>query len=290
MARPKKNNADYFSHDADMRNHRKIKSIRTKFGIAGYAVWSMTLEFLTSSEGNKFSGSEDEIELIAGDFGISVTELQEFLSFFVKIKSLFIQDGFYYSVSLNERLAAVYEKRAKAKEHAKDQPRIDGKFTTNKPDNSVVSVTETPQSKVNEIKGFIEIGAPAENFISVKPKYANDRPIRIYDLGEYFLTKGQLENFKNRGWTYFAAFFEANPARVFNDEDHVYNAFKDFSTKYQPKARAPGKFEKASENKALWTLAAWEEHYEHQLKTNPEFRKYFGYAELPPRTAMGIEN
>lgn len=55
-------------------------------------------------------------------------------------------------------------------------------------------------------------------------------------------------------------------------------------------ARAPDKFEKAVYNKSQWTLEGWEEHYEHQLKTNPEFRKYFGYAELPPRTAMGIEN
>ena len=42
MARPKKNYCDYFPHDRDMRNHRKVKAIRTKFGPIGYAIWSMT--------------------------------------------------------------------------------------------------------------------------------------------------------------------------------------------------------------------------------------------------------
>ena len=50
MARPKKNNADYFSHDADMRNHRKMKAIRAKFGLEGYAIWNMVLEVLSNAE------------------------------------------------------------------------------------------------------------------------------------------------------------------------------------------------------------------------------------------------
>ena len=54
MARPKKNYCDYFPHDRDMRNHRKVKAIRTKFGPIGYAIWSMTLEYLTGIDGNVF--------------------------------------------------------------------------------------------------------------------------------------------------------------------------------------------------------------------------------------------
>jgi|GEM_PF-5844362 len=49
MARPIKNSCDYFPHDKDMRNHKKIKAIRTKYGITGYAIWSMILEHLTGS-------------------------------------------------------------------------------------------------------------------------------------------------------------------------------------------------------------------------------------------------
>ena len=52
MARPKKQYCDYFSHDRDMRNHRKIKALRTKFGVNGYAVWVMILEVLTGNNDN----------------------------------------------------------------------------------------------------------------------------------------------------------------------------------------------------------------------------------------------
>ena len=50
MARPKKNNAEYFTHDADMRNDVKIKALRRKFSHTGYAVWNYLLETLTDSD------------------------------------------------------------------------------------------------------------------------------------------------------------------------------------------------------------------------------------------------
>ena len=61
MARPRKNNAEYFSHDADMRNHRKVKAIRSKYGMQGYGVWCMTLETLTDCD--NFEMTLDQIEL-----------------------------------------------------------------------------------------------------------------------------------------------------------------------------------------------------------------------------------
>ena len=74
MARPIKNYCDYFPHDRDMRNHRKVKAIRTKYGVVGYAIWSMTLEYLTGIDGNVLEYSDVEFELMAGDFGVSATE------------------------------------------------------------------------------------------------------------------------------------------------------------------------------------------------------------------------
>lgn len=38
-------------------------------------------------------------------------------------------------------------------------------------------------------------------------------------------------------------------------------------------------YEDARRNKALWTPQAWEEHYDHKLKTDNNFRKTFGYDE-----------
>ena len=162
MARPLKKGCDYFSHDADMRNHRKIKAIRTTFGLNGYAIWGMFLEYLTSSEDNGFVFSDMELELISGDFGVSVTEIRSVLNYCIRIELLFDNNGILYSKSLNERLKQVYDKRKSDKSRTESQKRENGKFSkstdgtvvsaTEIPKGTVVSVVEMPQSKVKESK------------------------------------------------------------------------------------------------------------------------------------------
>lgn len=152
MARPVKNSCDYFSHDRDMRNHKKIKAIRSKFKATGYAIWVMFLEHLTGSESNVFEYSDLEIELLAGDFDVSVTEIRNVLDYCILIGLLNNENGIINSNSLDERLAPVYEKRNRSKDKSKQQARDNGKFATETNDGAVVTVTETPQSKVKESK------------------------------------------------------------------------------------------------------------------------------------------
>lgn len=152
MARPIKNYCDYFPHDRDMRNHRKVKAIRTKFNIQGYAIWSMILEYLTGIDGNVFEYSDVEFELMGGDFGVSATEIRNVVDYCITLEMLFLEKGFIRSESLDERLKPVYEKRQVSKEISKKQQRIDGKFAPNNTDTNGVSVTVMPQSKVKEIK------------------------------------------------------------------------------------------------------------------------------------------
>jgi hypothetical protein len=119
MARPIKNNCDYFPHDAGMRNHKKVKAIRSKFGMNGYGIWSMLLEHLTGSDGNVFPYTDLEFELMSGDFGVSATEIRSVVDYCIIMEMLFNVDGFIKSDSLDERLAPVYEKICKQsiKEH-----------------------------------------------------------------------------------------------------------------------------------------------------------------------------
>ncbi len=152
MARPIKNYCDYFSHDRDMRNHRKIKAIRTKYKVVGYGIWCMLLEYLTGSDGNVFAYDDVEFELMAGDFGVSVTEIRDVVDYCIKLELLFMKDGFINSESLDDRLKSVYEKRKISKEQSKKQIRANGKFAPNNTVNNGVSVTEMPQSKVKESK------------------------------------------------------------------------------------------------------------------------------------------
>ena len=151
MARPPKNNCDYFPHDRDMRNHKKVKAIRNKFS-NGYAIWVMLLEHLTGSDGNVFPYTDLEFELMSGDFGFSATEIRDVVDYCVSLELLFLVNGFINSESLDERLAPVFEKRRQAKELSKQQQRENGKFTAKNTESSGIPVTEMPESKVKESK------------------------------------------------------------------------------------------------------------------------------------------
>jgi hypothetical protein len=107
-----------------MRNHRKVKMLRNKFGLVlGYAFWSMFLEVLTESDGNEIEYSEIEMEGFASELGVSATEISDMIAYCIKIELLFEKQGFLCSESLDENLALVYEKRERAKKSSATRSR-----------------------------------------------------------------------------------------------------------------------------------------------------------------------
>lgn len=81
----------------------------------------------------------------------------------------------------------------------------------------------------SEDENIVEIGKKSETSISIKAKYAGERPRRIYDLSEYFKRQGQLGELTLVGWdAKFTSFMRDNPGRVFDDDNHLYNAIKQF--------------------------------------------------------------
>ena len=155
MARPTKNNCDYFPHLTTMRNHKKVKALRNKFGqILGYAFWSMLLEYLTEQDGCELENSEIELEMFAGELGVSVTEIRSMIDYCIKIEILFLNEvNFIYSESLNENLLPVFEKRKKSKEVSKTRKRRENGTFYDKSSTALgVSVAEIPQSKVKYSK------------------------------------------------------------------------------------------------------------------------------------------
>lgn len=147
MARPSRNNADYFTHNADFRNDRRIKAIRARFGPSGYGLTLMLLEALTHADDTRLSLEELEMELLAGDFGVSVTEIHSLLQLAEKIGFFARNDqDFLICPDLNKALEQVFEKR--------NRSRIIAQEARNKQSvpEMPVSVTETPQSKVKKSK------------------------------------------------------------------------------------------------------------------------------------------
>ncbi len=126
MARPIKNNADYFPHDAGMRNHKKVKAIITKFGLDGYAIYSMILESLTSSENFKIKIScELDWELISADMYTSSDKLKSLLEYFISLGLIQKEDNEFRSDSLIERFEAVLNKRLRAKKTFEERREIE---------------------------------------------------------------------------------------------------------------------------------------------------------------------
>ena len=119
MARPKKNNAEYFTHDADMRNDVKIKALRRKFSHTGYAVWNYLLETLTDSDFFEVEWEEINIELLAADYDVSVEELTEIVEYCVKIGLLQLENDVLRSDAHQNRFRELLDNRVKKSEAGK---------------------------------------------------------------------------------------------------------------------------------------------------------------------------
>lgn len=119
MARPKKNNAEYYTHDADMRNDVRIKALRRKFSHTGYAVWNYLLETLTDSDFFEVEWEEINIELLAADFDVSVQELTEIVEYCVKIGLLQLENDVLRSDAHQNRFRELLDNRVKKSEAGK---------------------------------------------------------------------------------------------------------------------------------------------------------------------------
>jgi len=112
MARPKKDNAEYFSHDADMRNDTKIRALRRKFGLEGYAIWCMLLEYLTHCDFFEFEYSELNIELLSGDFDVEPELLKEVMEYLInKLGLMQVENGNLMCLEHIKRFDALLSKR-----------------------------------------------------------------------------------------------------------------------------------------------------------------------------------
>jgi hypothetical protein len=85
MARPIKNNADYFPHNCDLRNDRRCRALRSKFNLEGYAIFIMLLEILTNANHFQVEKKAMEIELIAGDIDVETQKLQSIINYLVQL-------------------------------------------------------------------------------------------------------------------------------------------------------------------------------------------------------------
>jgi|GEM_PF-6626740 len=162
MARPLKNNADYFSHDNDMRDDERIKAVRRKFSHIGYSTWNMLLERLCRAENFKIEYQEDNLDIMAGDFSIEPEQLKEIINYLIFLK-LIIQDGkLIFSQTMITRFDGLFKKRKRETDKlssavTQTEGVIADDNTQSKVNNS--KVNETKEKEIKE-KGVTEKQPP----------------------------------------------------------------------------------------------------------------------------------
>lgn len=186
MPRPRKNNLDYFPHDNCMRNDRKLKAVRAKFGHIGYSVYNMFLEALSESNLLVIKWDEAEQELISGDFNIVSDELTTISDYLCKINLLKRVNGYIFCPKLDERSKLVFGKRTKDLSSL----RIENGVILSE---TQVSGKKSTQSKVKESKEKKTIYIPTFEEFKI---YALDNKPNV-DLSSLEL---KYKSWKENGW------------------------------------------------------------------------------------------
>jgi hypothetical protein len=162
MARPQRKNAEYFSHDANLRNDPRIRALRTRFGLTGYAVYCMLLEILTGADGFSVQWDEFSQEIYAGDVGVSAAEMQDIVNFCCKLQILALNAEMLSCAKLTDSLRPLLEKRENLRQKHREkttlgdvseaETRISEAETRISEAETHVSEAEIPQSKVKHSK------------------------------------------------------------------------------------------------------------------------------------------
>lgn len=176
MARPIKDNADYFTHDADMRDDPKIKALRRKFKAEGYGIWNMLLEAITDSDNFRLLIN---YEIISGDFDIEPDRLKEIINYCINLELLQYdkKTGFLWSKTLDKRFEPLLSKR--------------------KRDRFIVIADDNTQSKVKDSKGKksrVKQFDKSEYFESIEKAFEEIRDNQI------FIEQDCINILSGRGW------------------------------------------------------------------------------------------
>lgn len=144
MARPLKDNADWYAHHAQMRNNRKVKALRARFGLEGYAVWNLLLECLTEADKFVMAWGEIDQELIAGDFGLAVERLAEIVAYCHRLGLLSIEGGQIFSKNHQDGMKPLLDVRERKRQwKLAKKPKSDGENRVSDGENAHSTGTDT---------------------------------------------------------------------------------------------------------------------------------------------------
>jgi hypothetical protein len=185
MARPQKFNAEYFSHDAGMRNDTKVKALRRKFK-EGYAVWNMLLEYLTDAEHFQFQATPLTLELLGGDFDIEPERLKSIIDYCIEIGLLQEAQGIIASRNHKERFKTLLSKR---------KPSESGVSGVDNP-HSIVKDSIGKNRKVEDSKAQEHVGVVEPLVLAEFSEKEKKRPDEIEERLNWALDQSTLDGIR----------------------------------------------------------------------------------------------
>ena len=153
MARPKKHNVDYFTHDVQMRNDIKIKALRRKYKHLGYSIYNITLELLGDAEYFEIKWDDKSIELLTPEYDCDKDELRDVIQYCIELDLLQITHEYLHCKNFTERLEGTVLSRRK--DYCSKNSQINKLSEVNVYNNPIeddVIVGINAQSKVKESK------------------------------------------------------------------------------------------------------------------------------------------
>jgi hypothetical protein len=177
MARPTKQNADYFSHDCDMRNDIKIKALRRKYKHLGYSIYIITLELLGDSDYFQMKWDDDSIELLTPEYDCDTEELKEVINYCIQLNLLQLEYGYLHCENFTNRLEVSL--MARRKDYCSNNSPIsklsgvidnnneviDNINTQSKVKESIVDNSKVKESTLNKKRLFKVLNTPDEEIV-----------------------------------------------------------------------------------------------------------------------------
>ena len=209
MARPVKENADWFQHDADASNDMKIMYLESKFGALGYAFYFKMLEQLTRANGFEIQVNAIWKSVFTSQLGCDLKTLDDLLKESTRdeIQAFsFSEDGQrVFSPGLLKRMSSLIQKRKSDRKRQRDNRGSRGdnrdvksENPDSRCDNSVVT-DENAQSRVEKSREEKSTGEKStDKDLSETPEAPPDKPPAPPKLIPY---RDRIENYFSGGDT-----------------------------------------------------------------------------------------
>lgn len=208
----------WFRHDSNAKDDPKCILLIEQLGPEGYGIFWILIELLREQPEYKYPISL--VPSIARRYNTTAEKVKTVISAY----ELFTieQDQFFFSESLLQRMKALDDYKNALSEAGRRgaKARLEGGL----------SLAKRIEENGIEPNGVEEIGVQSNIFVTVRPKYANEKWIKIFGIDG--LAQYYEKNKSSLGYPeHQKKFMLKNNGRQFNEFTHVFNSFNSFVEK-----------------------------------------------------------